>query len=125
MVEVWIVNPLGVRTLFSFNNRKSTIKILRNPASAVASTPAASGSKSLPPTNPASAACRPPEPPLLQKRTTHRASTQNPTTTHTPRPRAPAHAYLHTARDIQERRLLRSRSSSRTGQAREVDSRLG
>src|SRR5208283_432237 len=44
---------------------------------------------------------------------------------HTSRPHAPAHSCLYSARDIQERRLVQSRSQSRPGQAREADSQLG
>src|SRR5882724_6846700 len=87
--------------------------------------PAAAASQSPAPPNLASQDDSLPtsQPPAIQ--TARTAWTRNPTTTHTSRPRAKAHSYLHSARDTQERRLVQSRSQSQPGQAREADSRPG
>src|SRR5208282_5430590 len=90
-----------------------------------ASTETASASPSPAPPTPASAAWPSLAPPPSAMRTNHTTSTRSPTTTHISRPRSRARVYLHSARDIQERRLVRSRFQSQPGQAREADSRPG
>ena len=99
-----------------------TSPIAQSPAS---SKPAAAASPSPAPTSPASAASPSPARPPLARQTAHTASSRSPTRTHTSRPRAKALASHYSARDIQERRPVRSRFQSQPGQAREADSRPG
>ena len=91
----------------------------------LANTNFVAASQSPAPSSLASEVERPPALPPFGRQTAHTASSQNPTRTHISRPRAKAHAFHHSARDIQERRLVRSRFQSRPGQAREGDSRPG
>src|ERR1700758_673648 len=65
--------------------------------------------KSPAPPNLASEAGSPPVPPRPSTQTARTASIQTQTTTHILRPRAQAHASLHTVRGTQERRPLQSR----------------
>ncbi len=106
----------------SINNQKSTIK---NSWPSAASKPAALALRSPAPPSPAFAVCPPLALPPLSRQTARRASSRSPTTTHISRPRAKARLSLHSARDIQERRLVQSRFQSQPGQAREADSRPG
>ena len=78
----------------------------------------------VPPSHPSATGFLPAQP-LPSIQTARTASTRSPTKTHISRPRAQAHASLHAVRDTQERRLVRSRSRSQPGQAREADSRPG
>src|ERR1019366_2087864 len=81
-----------------------------SPQQSASSKPAGAASRSPAPPSPVSAAWPRPARPPRERQTTRTASSQSPTTTHTSRPRAKAHSFHYSARDIQERRLLRSRS---------------
>src|SRR5579859_6470806 len=113
---------LIVNQYSKINNQKFSA-VSQQPSAA--SKPAALASPLPAPSSPVSAACPPPALPPLSKRTARTASSRNPTTTHISRPRAKARLSLHSARDIQERRLVQSRFQSQPGQAREADSRPG
>ena len=99
-----------------------TKRISRRPA---ASMLRASVSKLLARPNRLFAAESPPKPKPAGTQTARTTSSRSPTRTHTSRPRAPTHALPHLVRDAQERRLVRSRSQSQPGRAREADSRPG